>query len=295
MLKKLSVIALGAVLGLSQTAFADTAKTQNPPKGKILLVASSVNEMKFKDGRPHKTGYYLGELAVPAQEFIKAGYQVDVATPDGTTPALDKNSINVELFQNDPAKLSQAMAFVLSHPTMQRPFKLKEIARSVQALSQYDAVYVPGGHAPMVDLVQDKDLGRVLKHFHENGKTTALLCHGPIALASAVNNPAAFRKAMVRGDHAKARSLAKNWIYKDYKMNVYSTAEEHGVENWLGAKIEFYMEDALRNAGGNVIVGEADKPFIMQDRELITGQNPFSDHLLAEAVLKRLAQQKSGR
>ncbi|MDO4449722.1 MAG: hypothetical protein Q4B79_02040 [Moraxella sp.] len=67
------------------------------------------------------------------------------------------------------------------------------------------------------------------------------------------------------------------------------------MENWLGAKIEFYMEDALRNAGGKVIVGEPDKPFIVQDRELITGQNPYSDHLLAKAVLKRLAEQKAGK
>lgn len=292
MLKRFSVAILAGVMGL-QMAVADTVAVE--PKGKILLVASSVNEMKFKDGRTHKTGYYLGELAVPAQEFIKAGYQVDIATPDGTTPALDKNSINLSIFDNNPEKLSQAMAFALSHPSMQRPFKLNAIANSIQALNEYDAVYIPGGHAPMVDLMQDKDLGKVLRHFHEKNKTTALLCHGGVALTSALDNPAEYRQAMVAGDVNQAKALAQNWIYKDYKMNVYSTAEEYGVENWLGAKIEFYMEDALRYAGGNVIVGEPDKPFIIQDRELITGQNPFSDHLLAEAVLKRLAEQKAGK
>lgn len=299
MLKRFSVAVMAGVLGFSQMALADATNVQLAPKGeikgKILVVASSINEMKFKDGRPHKTGYYLGELAVPAQEFIKAGYQVDFATPNGTTPALDKNSINLSIFDNNPDKLAGAMAFVLSHPSMQKPFKLNEIARSIRTLNQYDAVYVPGGHAPMVDLMQNKDLGKILRHFHETGKTTALLCHGGVALISALDNPVAFRKAMVKGDTQKAQSLAKNWIYKDYKMNVYSTAEEYGVENWLGAKIEFYMEDALRNAGGKVIVGEPDKPFIVQDRELITGQNPFSDHLLAEAVLKRLAEQKAGK
>lgn len=292
MLKRFSVAILAGVMDL-QMAVADTVAVE--PKGKILLVASSVNEMKFKDGQTHKTGYYLGELAVPAQEFIKAGYQVDIATPDGTTPALDKNSINLSIFDNNPEKLSQAMAFALSHPSMQRPFKLNAIANSIQALNEYDAVYIPGGHAPMVDLMQDKDLGKVLRHFHEKNKTTALLCHGGVALTSALDNPAEYRQAMVAGDVNQAKALAQNWIYKDYKINVYSTAEEYGVENWLGAKIEFYMEDALRYAGGNVIVGEPDKPFIIQDRELITGQNPFSDHLLAEAVLKRLAEQKAGK
>lgn len=92
MLKRFSVAVMAGVLGFSQMALADATNVQLAPKGeikgKILVVASSINEMKFKDGRPHKTGYYLGELAVPAQEFIKAGYQVDFATPNGTTPAL---------------------------------------------------------------------------------------------------------------------------------------------------------------------------------------------------------------
>jgi putative intracellular protease/amidase len=42
--------------------------------------------------------------------------------------------------------------------------------------------YVPGGHAPMQDLLADPALGRLLRAFHAEGKTTALVCHGPIAL-----------------------------------------------------------------------------------------------------------------
>lgn len=287
---KLLATFFASVLGMSSLISPALANTANvPPKGKILLVGSSVNQMYFKNGQPHATGYYLGELATPAQAFINAGYEVVVATPDGNTPAIDKNSITESLFDNDKDKLQQAMSFVLTHPSMQKPTKLSEAVRN---LSQYDALYVPGGHAPMVDLMQDKDLGRALRHFHETGKTTALLCHGPIALSAAVNNSIKFRQAMVNGDHATAQRLARNWIYKGYNMTVYSTAEEKGVEQWLGNDIEFYMEDALRNAGGKVSVGEKDKPYIVVDRELITGQNPFSDHLLAEAVLKRLQTQK---
>lgn len=289
-MKKLTaLLTVGASLLSPTFANANEPTTAPESKGKILLVGSSVNQMSFKNGKPHPTGYYLGELATPAQAFIQAGYEVVVATPDGNTPALDKNSITESLFDNDKAKLDKALHFVLTHPSMQKPTKLTE---AVKNLDQYDALYVPGGHAPMVDLMQDKELGKALRHFHETGKTTALLCHGPIALAAAVTDSPAFRLAMVKGDNAKAQELAKGWIYDGYNMTVYSTAEEKGVEEWLGNDIEFYMEDALRNAGGKVSVGEKDKPYIMVDRELITGQNPFSDHLVAEAVLKRLAEQK---
>lgn len=276
-----AAVLLGAAPAMAQEAAS---------KGKILLVAPSANELTFKSGAKHRTGYFLSELATPAQAFIEAGYEVVVATPDGNTPPLDKNSITETLFENDKTKLDQAMRFVLTHPTMQKPQLLSE---TVKNLDQFDALYVPGGHGPMVDLMQDKDLGTALRHFHQNNKTTAMLCHGPIAFAAAVENSGEFRKAMVNGDHKTAKQLAKDWIYNGYNMTVYSTAEEKGVEEWLGNDIEFYMEDALRNAGANVTVGEKDKPYIVVDRELVTGQNPFSDHLLIKAVLDRLETQKA--
>jgi putative intracellular protease/amidase len=36
----------------------------------------------------------------------------------------------------------------------------------------------------MVDLLQDPDLGEVLRPAHSTAKTTALLCHGPVAISS---------------------------------------------------------------------------------------------------------------
>lgn len=287
MFKKIitALMATAVLLGSTMTMAKEAAN-----KGKILLVAPSANELTFKNGTKHRTGYYLSELATPAQAFIEAGYEVVIATPDGNTPSLDKNSITEELFENDKAKLDQALRFVLTYPTMQKPKLLSEM---VKELDQFDALYVPGGHGPMVDLMQDKDLGTALKHFHQHNKTTAMLCHAPIAFTATVDNATEFRRAMVNGDHKTAKQLAKNWIYNGYNMTVYSTNEEKGVEEWLGNEIEFYMEDALRNAGANVSVGEKDKPYIVVDRELITGQNPYSDHLLVKAVLDRLETQKA--
>lgn len=262
-------------------------------KGRVLLVASSVNSLTFKDGRTHPTGYFLDELAVPAQEFIKAGYEVVVATPDGNSPALDANSINAGMFGGSNEVLLQALRFATTNPSMQKPKKLGDVVRG--GLDGYDAVYVPGGHAPMVDLMQDKDFGATLRHFHANRKVTALLCHGPIALAAATQQPAEFRAAMVAGEKAAASSRARGWIYEGYEMTVYSTAEELPIEKFLGGNIQFYMEDALTAAGGKVKVGPPDRPFIVVDRELITGQNPSSDHMIAEAVLKKLEAQVEGR
>lgn len=285
-MKTFASIVLAAGL-LSAPAFAQEQPHQTAEsRGKILLVASSVNSLTFKDGRTHQTGYFLDELAVPAQAFLAAGYNVVVATPDGNTPALDGNSITEKLFQNDKDELAKAMRFVTTYPSMQKPERLADVV--ADGLEDFDALYIPGGHAPMVDLMQSTALGTALRYFHSANKVTAMLCHGPVAFTAAVSDPVAFRKAMVDGNADQAKALAAGWPYAGYNMTVYSTAEEIPTEDFIGGKIEFYMEDALRLAGANVTVAEPGKPYIVVDRELITGQNPYSDHMLADAVLKAL-------
>lgn len=49
------------------------------------------------------------------------------------------------------------------------------------------------------------------------------------------------------------------------------------------------MNQALRDAGGEVVVTDVDfAPNVVIDRELITGQNPRSDHPIAQALVAAL-------
>ncbi|MGY2375565.1 type 1 glutamine amidotransferase domain-containing protein [Pseudomonas sp. SDO524_S393] len=289
-MRLLTSVTVAALLSL-HTALSYAAIDAAPagPKGRILLVASSANVLTFKEGTPHPTGYFVDELAVPAQAFIKAGYEVVVATPDGNTPALDGRSISKEFFNNDAAQLDQALRFVLTSPAMQKPQTLSRVVKA--GLDGFDALYLPGGQAPMVDLMQDKDLGTALRYFHDHQKVTALLCHAPIALSAATRDPVAFRKAMVAGDLARATALAVAWPYAGYHMTVLSNAEEIPTEADIGGHLQFYMADALQAAGARVTAAPIWQPYVVSDRELITGQNPFSDHQLAEAVLAALDKQ----
>ena len=65
--------------------------------------------------------------------------------------------------------------------------------------------------------------------------------------------------------------------------------EEKVVEDMMGSKLYFNVVDALEIAGGEVIVGAVDfAPHVVEDRELITGQNPSSDHPLAAKLVAAL-------
>src|SRR5580658_251501 len=253
-------------------------------KGKVLVLVSSGRGLPLKDGGWYKgAGYYLNELTVPVRALMKEGYEITFANPKGNTPQVDVHSEVADFFGGDAAKLQDLSLFGNGLTGLRDPKRIAEVFAS--GLDQYDAVFVPGGHGPMIDLLDDPDAGTVMRHFHETSKPTAVLCHGPISLLSALPNSWEFVAALAAGDVAGAQAKAKGWIYAGYKMTIFSTAEEQQREPLeIEGKVLFYPDFALRTAGGDVSVVAPWGSLALQDRELISGQNPFSD----EAVLKLL-------
>ncbi|WP_076069648.1 type 1 glutamine amidotransferase domain-containing protein [Sphingomonas montana] len=257
-------------------------------KAKILIVGSNATQIELRGGGSATIGQYLNETAVPALALIDAGYDIVLATPDGTKPHIDAVSDTVDHFGGDQDAYDRAKRFFAEHPAMTDVYTLRAVIEG--GLDGYAGVFVPGGHAPAVDLMQDRDTGTILRHFHTAAKPTALLCHGPVVVAAALDDAPEFRAALIQGDDAKAAGLAKDWIYAGYRMTVFSASEEAAAEqNLLKGELFFDMPKALRLAGGDVSTTPTDfAANVVVDRELITGQNPASDHALAKALVEAL-------
>lgn len=73
----------------------------------------------------------------------------------------------------------------------------------------------------MTDLWPDKDLGRILLHFHQTQKPTGSLCHGPAALLSTM-----------------VADQGSPWAYNGYEMTCYSNTEEMTSEVLFGSKLQ---------------------------------------------------------
>jgi len=290
----LAAVALAAGLGLSTLEAQSKAPTAF--QGKVLVVLSSAKALTLKDGVQHATGFYMNELGVPLQALIKAGFEPVYVNPQGNQPAMDVSSDKPALFAS--AAEYNAVKELLKDPKLAHPQKLSAIAAG--DLNQYVGIFVPGGHAPMEDLWKDASLGKILNHFHSKNQPTALICHGPVALLSTLNKPEELGKALEASHSASDKDTKKTaaqkpvtskelWTYQGYRMTVFSDAEEKPNEpTALGGYMKFYPEDALRSAGGKLQIAPAKKSKVVQDRELITGQNPFSDKELAAAFLKAL-------
>lgn len=257
-------------------------------KGKVLVIGSNATRIEIQGGGFGATGQYLNETVIPALAVVEAGYEVVLATPNGQQPHIDPHSDSAGHFGGDQAAYEKARAYFDADPAMTNVRTLTSVIE--EGLDNYAGVFVPGGQAPGVDLMQDAELGVILRHFHERSKPTALLCHGPIAVAAALPHAREFRAALIAGDEAKAAEWAKGWQYAGYKMTVFSNSEEKVVEDKvLGSKLYFTVADALTIAGGQVITTEVNfTPNVIEDRELITGQNPKSDHPLAAKFVAAL-------
>ncbi len=257
-------------------------------KAKILVLGSNATRIEVQGGGAAAIGQYLNETVVPSIALIEAGYQVVLATPNGTKPHIDELSDSPQHFGNDEAAYFRGRRFYDDDPSMNQVRTLRSVIE--EGLGGYAGVFVPGGHAPVVDLMQNADMGTILRHFHDNGKPTALLCHGPVAVAATMSRAVEFRAALVSGDTATATEIAKGWQYAGYKMTVFSASEEQWAEgNLFHARLPFYMPDALRIAGAEITINPIDwAPNVVVDRELITGQNMASDHQIAATLVAAL-------
>lgn len=268
-------------LALATTLLAGTVPAAS--KGEVLVLLSSEQQLPLKDGKQYPTGFYLNEFGVPADQLLKAGYTLVLVTPKGNKPSVDQRSIDPMYFAGDAAEMRRIQTLVEDLPGINDSVSLKEVLEG--DLDRYAGLLIPGGHAPLIDLANNPQVGALLRHFHQAGKPTAAICHGPIALLSAQDDPLGYQAALTRGE----KPAAANWIYQGYRMTIFADPEEQVFEGSLnGDRIQFYPAAAMAGAGGDMNYAQAWSPNVVVDRELITGQNPFSDHALAKELLHKL-------
>ena len=224
---------------------------------KILIIVTS-HAVMGNTGEP--TGLWLEELTTPYYAFVDAGTSVTVASIDGGAIPLDprskkpagENPASVERFLQDRATVAAAN----NTPAIENIDP-----------NQYDAVFLPGGHATMWDLPKSKPLANIISQAYAQDKVVAAVCHGPAGLVGATKPDGS---PLVDG----------------LQISSFTNAEEDAVG--LSDTVPFMLETKLRELGANFQGGANFEPFAVTDDNLITGQNPGSSLLVANKVLEAL-------
>jgi putative intracellular protease/amidase len=228
---------------------------------KVLFIVTGATYLVLKDGTRWATGYWAEEFAMPYRALTGAGHEVVVATPHGTTPNVDMMSLRPSMAGGEEGAL-ELEAIIRSAEVMRRPLQLSDVR-----LEDYDAVYLPGGHGPMQDLAFDADAGRLLTAALTSGKPLAIVCHAPAAMLA----------TRIHGESP----------FKGYRVTGFTNEEEEAVG--LASRCQWLLEDELKEkVGVQFSRGPIWEPYIVEDRNLVTGQNPHSAAVVAERLLKIL-------
>src|SRR5262245_21834794 len=110
-------------------------------KSKILVLGSNATRIEVQGGGTGPTGNYLNETVVPVMALIEAGYDVVLATPNGTKPHIDEASDSAVHFGGDQAAYSRAKEFWANDPSMNHVRTLRSAIK--EGLDNYAAVFVP--------------------------------------------------------------------------------------------------------------------------------------------------------
>jgi putative intracellular protease/amidase len=256
----------------SEAALGQVRRPVRPAKVLVVVSAADFIWVQERDtGRVRKSpaGYFLSELGFPLARLLETGAEITFASPGGGRPTMDRVSDAPSLlYYKSSAEYRALRELVTSQPGMQHPRVLEDLTD--EALGGFDALFVPGGHAPMTDLAKSPAMARVLLHFHGKAKPTASLCHGPAAFLSANPFPyAGYRMTALSDNEEQLQEL----------MNVYDR----------NVRLTWYVEHDLSAAGASYehnLIKFTSR--VVSDRELVTGQNPQSARALGTAFAAKV-------
>lgn len=221
---------------------------------KVLIVLTSHSKL---GNTGNKTGFWLEEFASPYYALKDAGAEITLASPQGGQPPLDPKSDEPDAKTEATQRFSKDVA---AQAQLANTVELADVSAG-----SFDAVFYPGGHGPLWDLYSDANSIALIQDFIAAEKYVAAVCHAPAVLL-------------------KAKDPNGRPLLEGKKVTGFSNSEEAAVE--LTDVVPYLLEDELMKVGGIYQKVEDWHPLAVVDGLVITGQNPASSQMVAQALLQ---------
>ncbi|MDO9237255.1 MAG: type 1 glutamine amidotransferase domain-containing protein [Aquabacterium sp.] len=222
---------------------------------KILVVMTTTEKYPTID---RATGVWLGEVVHFVDRVQKAGFEVDYVTPDGGYTPIDPHSL--------------AMAEPIDWTWYHNRNFMNRLGATLKCSDvnpgNYVAIYYVGGHGVMWDFPDNKDFQEFSRKIYEAGGYVSSVCHGVVGLLNIALSDGTL-------------------LIKDKKITGFSNEEERQAQ--LDQYVPFMTEDEVVQRGANYV--KADAPwaaFAVEDRRVITGQNPASGGAVADLLIQAI-------
>lgn len=229
---------------------------------RILMLLSSVDAMGISG---KQTGTWFHEVAAPYYLLTKAGFEVVFASPDGGDAPIDLLSMKAPFTSEYTEKFLKDDVAIFA---LQNTRQLNNINYDT-----FDALFVPGGYGLLWDLASNSFVIKMVKDFYESNRLIAMVCHAPAILR----------------DVKKSNG---EYLVKGVELTGFKNAEDDEIE--LSRHLLFSLEDELKNRGAHYKSTSTNwEAHVVQDKNLITGQNPASAILMTELMINLLKDNKT--
>lgn len=245
----------------------------NPARKKRVAIVIANPAVSTTTGWP--VGFWWSELTHPYYEFVEAGYDVEIFSPDGGACQADAMS--------DPRDASGYSASDLISMGFVATPSLAEMVRNTGKVAaidvaQFDAIVVAGGQAPMFNFESAADLHRKFAEFYEAGKVAAALCHGVAILRYARRSNG---ELIAKGKTVTGFANVEEDFADAAVRGMGLLAADAHIMPWR-------IEDVMKAEGANYVQAGMWKGFAVRDGNLITGQQNFSGAETARLVVEAL-------
>ena len=226
-----------------------------------------------------EVGFTWEEVIRPFKEFLKAGFEVVIATPNGNKPKIDPLSIKPRpILQYLGLGISLKLSPKSSTGKKLKHYLNKPISLATVKESAFVALYIAGGHGSLFDLNKNTNLHKLILKFNANRKPIGVICHASSTLVFIQKN---------------GRSFA-------YNRNItgFPTLWEHLVlftkqihpsflplPLWTGKELDHYA------TGRSFLtrIQEVINPyFTLKDDNIISGVGPKSGGIIAQKIISLL-------
>lgn len=229
------------------------------PTPRILALVTNASDYQ-KAG--YRTGLWLGELTHFQDVVEKAGYAVDVASPEGGYVPIDPESLSAMMLKmGGTGKRYEDPAYMR---TLQDTLAVADVDPD-----DYEAIYLAGGHGTMFDFRQ-VSVADLVARFANAGKVVSAVCHGPAGL---LHVTLADGTPLLKGRQVTGFSWREEKVVGRRKV------------------VPFNLEKSLGKRGSYSKALLPMKSHVVVDGALVTGQNPMSAQGVGEEVVKLLKKQ----
>ena len=231
---------------------------------RILVIGVDERYLKMENGTLFSTGNHPIETLVPMYHLHKAGFQFDIATVSG-------NPMKFE-FWGMPTKNEAITGLHEAYlDRFQKPLRLSDVVKGLGPSSDYVAVFIPGGHGPLVGLPFSDDVAAVLRWALDNDRHIVSICHGPAALLALSNEGVG------------------SFPFAGYTITAFPDASDRMIPDigYMPGHLTWQFGEMLKALGVTIANSEPDDS-TYKDRKLLTGASPLAANALGKLAAETL-------